>query len=132
MVCHAMLASFPDPITWSIGHTGYIPNLWFIIIQVFHSRMDDYIKLHLNMKSKVLKNIDLTCSIKLGSNLIRNKKQAWHKLGVVDLHTSQMAVLIHLVPHSGWFTNIIWWVWQRTVRITKSIVTHPPHFLCGH
>lgn len=94
------------------------------------------------MKPRVLKNIGLMCCFKLWLNVIRNKKQAWYKLGVVHLHTSWMTVLMYLVPHSGWllrlrsnylsgffmaYTNIIWCTWQRTIGITKSIATPSTH-----
>ena len=61
---------------------------------------------YLNAKSEVLKNIDLVCSFKLVSNIIRNKKQVWYKQGVVHLHTSWMTVIMYFVPHSGWLPRL--------------------------
>ena len=58
------------------------------------------------MKSKVLKNIGLMCCFKLWLNVIMNKKQAWHKMGVVYLHKRWMTVVRYLVPHSGWLLRL--------------------------
>ena len=68
--------------------------------------------------------------------------QAWRKLEAVDLHTSRMTVVTYLVLHSGKLsclrlnispgffmatTNIIWSTWQRTIRITKPIMSTSTH-----
>ena len=141
-----MLPSFPDAdtITWSREEESIYE--WSKIIATQHM-YGGYIKWrwniklwwqNLDMKPKVLKNIGLMCGFKLWLNVIRNKKQACHKLGVVHLQTSWMTVVMYLDPHSGWliclrsnypsgffmaYTNIIWCTWQRTIGITKFIAT---------